>query len=219
VCEVVAEGHALGVALGGLRESRVGNERALAVDGAFMVDQAESCGADLLDVPPGRREQRVAALAVDIGGGGSAAGADVPVRSPQRLPVRSGAVRRGVRVGASVGVRQSVPAPAAASDARSPVQHILTARVERDGARAPRATATAVCAEGGGPGGGRRDVGAGYPVVRAQRRGNARGGARGDGRDGDGEREADTGHLPGIGSARDRHERRREGLDTVAQGR
>ncbi len=61
VFEVVAEGHVLGVALGGLLELRVGLQWALAVTGPFAVDQAEGGGADAFELSCAGRQVGVGA--------------------------------------------------------------------------------------------------------------------------------------------------------------
>ncbi len=63
VREVVLAGHVFAVALGGVGEVDVGGQRALAVAGAFAVDQAEDGGADLFEVAGLGREVGVGARA------------------------------------------------------------------------------------------------------------------------------------------------------------
>ncbi len=68
VFEVVLEGHALGVRLGGPLESSVGRERPLALTGSCPVHQAEDGGADAGKVCPSGLQAGAAAIAGDATG-------------------------------------------------------------------------------------------------------------------------------------------------------
>src|ERR1019366_2309597 len=85
VLEVVLEGHALGVRLGGLLEPRVGAQAHLAVGGRFAIDQAHG----------GSPDQR------EVGGGGLECGVRAGTAT---LDARLGALAADARVGAGAAV-------------------------------------------------------------------------------------------------------------------
>jgi hypothetical protein len=68
VFEVVAEGHALGMSLGGPLEPFVGRQRPLALTGPFPVDQAEDGGADAAEVLLGGPQVGTGTGAGDVAG-------------------------------------------------------------------------------------------------------------------------------------------------------
>src|SRR5271154_2721176 len=108
VVEVAAQGHALGVALGGPLQPPVLIERPLAMGGSFAVDQAEGRRADQLEVPPVWHEGGVGAAPAGtrcatatrgplvVGGALAAAGLGAV---PRRVAVGARAERRRARGG------------------------------------------------------------------------------------------------------------------------
>ena len=69
VFEVVLEGHALGVRLGGPLESLVGRQRLLAPTGSHAIDQAEGGGADATEVCLGGPQGGAGARAANVAPG------------------------------------------------------------------------------------------------------------------------------------------------------
>jgi hypothetical protein len=142
VGEVVLFGHVATVRLRGVRELRVGHERALAVVFAFLIDQAQHRGAHLFDVAGGGRQ-------VGVGAGGRSGGSRQHRHSRDRARAQAGRAGRQRRDGQACHVRgigSWAPAPERWAEVWTPLllqrQHApqdLT-QVSAGGGRAPLPT-------------------------------------------------------------------------------
>ena len=105
VREVVLVGHVAAVLLRGVRELRIGRQRALAVSFAFLIDQAQHRGAHLFDVAG--RGRQVGVRAGGRGGGGR----QHPNRRDRAQAGRAGRQRRDGRACHGRGIGRRAPPP------------------------------------------------------------------------------------------------------------